>query len=88
MGLSDGHRTRCVVCTAFPWDLLPKSSSSNASGGEGAGTWVKPMFPMVPHSSSLDIGHIHAGNRGWVVLGDQSALGKPVGTQWMVSESK
>lgn len=58
MGLGDG-------CTAFPWDLLQNSSSSHASRGEGAGTWVKPMFPMAPHSSSLDTNNIHAGNREW-----------------------
>lgn len=88
MGLSDGHWTRCMVCTAFPRDLLQKSSSSDASRGEGAGTWVKPMFPMVPHSSGLDIGHIHAGNREWVVVEDQSAPGKLVSTQWTDFESK
>lgn len=79
MDLSDGHWTCCMLCTAFPWDLLQKGSSSDTSRGEGAGTWVK--FPTAPHSSSLEI---QAGNREWWCW-DQPALGKLVG--WILKAS-
>ena len=71
----DGHAAGCVRDP--PWDLLQKSFSSTAGGGEGAGAGVKPTFPNVPHSTNVDIGHGRAGNRERVVLGDKPALGKP-----------
>lgn len=70
----DGQAERCIW--DHPRHLLQRSSSSHTGGGEGAGDGVKPMSPIIPHSTDWDISGGHAGNGERVLPGDETALGK------------